>query len=75
MMSKRLAPSAFSTSSVSGSMVARPVATLTTIGKNEITKAVSTGGSQPTPNQITRIGTTATLGMELNPTSSGLSPA
>ncbi len=43
-------------------MVARPVATFTTMGKNEMTKAVSTGGSQPTPNQMTRIGTTATFG-------------
>ena len=71
MMSSATAPSARSTSSVSGSMVAMPVATFTTIGKNEIRKAVSTGGSQPTPNQITRIGTTATFGIELKPTSSG----
>ena len=71
MMSHFLAPSAFITSSSSGSMVARPVATLTTMGKNEIRKAVSTGGTQPTPNQMMRIGTTATFGMALKPTSSG----
>jgi hypothetical protein len=71
MMSRLDAPSARRTSSVSGSIVARPVATLTTIGKNEIRNAVSTGGCQPTPNQITRIGTTATLGMALKPISSG----
>jgi hypothetical protein len=67
MMSSFLAPSARSTSSVSGSMVARPVATFTTIGKNEIRKAVSTAGTVPMPNQMTRIGTSATLGMALNP--------
>ena len=44
------------------------------MGKNEITKAVITAGSEPTPTQITRIGTTATLGMELKPTSSGYNP-
>ena len=71
MMSSFDAPRAFSTSSVSGSMVARPVATFTTIGKNEIRKAVRTAGIQPTPNQITRIGTTATFGIALKPTSSG----
>ncbi len=65
------APSPFSTSSVSGSMVASPVATFTTIGKNEIMNAVMTAGIQPTPNQMTRIGTTATFGIELKPTRSG----
>ena len=70
-MSHFEAPSARRTSSVSGSIVAMPVATFTTIGKNEIRKAVNTGGSQPTPNQNTRIGTTATLGIELKPTRSG----
>ena len=44
MMSSFDAPSARSTSSSSGSVVARPVATLTTIGKNEIRNAVSTAG-------------------------------
>ena len=75
MMSHFLAPSAFITSSSSGSMVERPVATLTTIGKNEIRKAVMTGGIQPTPNHRIRIGTTATFGMALKPTSSGWVPA
>ena len=70
-MSRFEAPSARSTSSISGSTVAMPVATLTTMGKNEIRKAVITGGTQPTPNQNTRIGTTATFGIELKPTSSG----
>src|SRR5215831_10492353 len=49
MMSSFLAPSARSTSSSSGSMVASPVATFTTIGKNEIRKAVSTAGTMPMP--------------------------
>jgi hypothetical protein len=71
MMSRFEAPSALKTSSISGSTVAMPVATFTTMGKNEIRKAVITGGTQPTPNQNTRIGTTATLGMELKPTRSG----
>ncbi len=44
MMSSLLAPSARSTSSSSGSMVARPVATFTTIGKNEIRNAVRIAG-------------------------------
>ena len=71
MMSSLEAPSAFSTSSSSGSMVARPVATLTTIGKNEIRNAVSTAGTKPMPNHSTRIGTTATFGMALKPIISG----
>ncbi len=75
MMSHFLAPSAFMTSSSSGSMVERPVATFTTMGKNEIRKAVITGGIHPTPNHRIRIGTTATLGIALNPTSSGCVPA
>jgi hypothetical protein len=41
------------------------------MGKNEIRNAVSTGACVPMPNQITRIGTTATLGMALKPMSSG----
>ena len=56
-------------------MVERPVATFTTIGKNEIRNAVMTGGTHPTPNHRIRIGTTATLGMALKPTSSGCVPA
>ena len=43
-------------------LMVRPVATLTTIGKKEIRKAVRTAGIQPMPNHNTRIGTTATLG-------------
>jgi hypothetical protein len=42
-ISTRVAPRARSTSSSSGSRVARPVATLTTMGKNEIRKAVPEG--------------------------------
>ncbi len=41
------------------------------IGKNEIRNAVITAGTAPMPNQITRIGTTATFGMELKPISAG----
>jgi len=55
------APRLLSTSIISGSMVARPVATLTTIGKKLMTPAVMTAGSAPTPTQIIRIGTIATL--------------
>ena len=47
------------------------MATLTTIGKNEITKAVITAGKVPMPNQITRMGMIATFGMLLNPIKSG----
>ncbi len=71
MMSSLLAPSALSTSSNSGSMVASPVATFTTIGKKEIRKAVSTAGTKPMPNHSTKIGTSATFGMALNPIISG----
>ena len=71
MMSNFDPPSARSTSSISGSMVARPVATLTTIGKNEIRNAVRIAGISPLPNHSTRIGTTATLGTALKPTISG----
>ena len=67
----RLAPSAFSTSSISGSVVASPVATLTMIGKMHVTIAVKIAGTAPEPNQSTRIGTTATFGIEENPTSNG----
>src|SRR4030095_4958113 len=69
--SSRVAPSAGSTSSSSGSSVASPVATLTTIGKKQIRNAVRTAGTVPMPNQTTRIGTNAALGMLLNATSSG----
>ncbi|MNX71508.1 hypothetical protein D3C86_1028250 [compost metagenome] len=71
MISIFFAPSARSTSSVSGSMVASPVATFTTMGKKEIRKAVNTAGTVPMPNQMTRIGTSATFGMALKPIISG----
>ena len=67
----REAPRERSTSSSSGSRVARPVATLTTTGKKEIRKAVRMAGTVPMPNHTTSTGTKATLGMELKPTSSG----
>ena len=67
MMSRLCAPNARSTSSSSGSRVASPVATLTTIGKNEIRNAVRMAGGEPMPNQSTRIGTTATFGTQLKP--------
>ena len=66
-----VAPSAFSTSSSSGSVVASPVAILTTIGKKQIDSAVSTAGTVPEPNHSTKIGTSATFGIEEKPTSSG----
>ncbi len=70
-MSRGLAPSERRTSSISGSTVANPVATLTAIGKKLIRNAVSTAGTTPMPNQMTRTGTIATLGIELKPTSMG----
>src|ERR1700733_5707615 len=69
--SYRDAPSTRSTSFISGSTLASPAATLTTIGKNEITKAVMIAGTVPIPDQITIRGTTATFGIELNPINSG----
>jgi hypothetical protein len=42
------------------------VATFTTIGKNEIRNAVKIAGMVPMPNQMMRIGTTATFGIALN---------
>ena len=65
------APSARSTSSSSGSVVASPVATFTTIGKNEIRKAVMMAGISPSPNHRISTGTTATFGTELKPISTG----
>src|SRR6056297_3707642 len=65
------APSVLSTSSSSGSVVASPVAMFTTMGKTQITIAVSTAGVVPDPNQSTKIGTTATFGIDENPTSRG----
>ncbi len=43
----------------------------TTIGKKQIDKAVKTAGTVPEPNQSTKIGTTATFGIEENPISKG----
>ena len=59
------------TSSSSGSVVASPAATFTTIGKTHRIIAVSTAGTVPAPNHSTKIGTTATLGMLEKPISSG----
>ena len=59
------------TSSSSGSVVARPVATFTTIGKMHMIMAVRIAGTVPAPNHSTKIGTTATFGIEAKPTSSG----
>ena len=47
------------------------MATLTTTGKMLITIDVKMAGTVPEPNQTTNSGTTATLGMLENPTSSG----
>ncbi len=70
-MSSLLALSARITSSSSGSVVASPVATFTTIGKMHRIIAVSTAGTVPAPNHSTKIGTTATFGMLEKPISSG----
>ena len=70
-MSRFFAPSTRSTSSSSGSVFARPVATLTTTGKMLITIEVRIAGTVPAPNHTTKIGTTATFGMLEKPTSSG----
>ncbi len=48
-----------------------PVATFTTTGKMQMIIAVRMAGTVPAPNQRTKIGTSATLGMEEMPTSSG----
>ncbi len=69
--SQRLAPSTRSTSSSSGSSVARPVAMLTMIGKKLIRKAVRMAGPTPMPNHTTRIGTKAALGSALKAVISG----
>ena len=65
------APRERKTSSNSGSTVAKPAATFTTIGKKANMNAVIIAGGVPIPNQITKIGTIATLGTELNAISSG----
>ena len=62
-ISSLVALSARMTSSSSGSVVASPVATFTTMGKMHRIIAVSTAGMVPAPNQSTKIGTTATFGM------------
>ena len=54
-----------------GEPVAMPVATFTTIGKKQSDSDVSTAGTVPEPNQRTKIGTTATLGIDEKPISSG----
>ena len=59
------------TSSNSGSTVAMPVETFTTIGKMQIIIAVRIAGTVPAPNHKTKIGTTATFGMDEIPTSRG----
>ena len=70
-MSNLLAFNARMTSSSSGSVVASPVATFTTMGKTQRIIAVNTAGMVPAPNQRTKIGTTATFGMLEKPTSNG----
>src|SRR5262249_62207568 len=70
-MSSLLAPSALSTSSSSGSVVARPVATFTTIGKKQMMSEVRTAGTVPGPDQATRIGIIATFWIEEKTMSSG----
>src|SRR5690242_10202791 len=66
-ISQRDAPRERSTSRISGSMVARPVAIFTAMGKNAMLQAVIIAGTVPIPNQMTMIGTKATFGIELNP--------
>src|ERR1700727_106298 len=70
-ISNFVARSVFITSASSGSVAARPVATLTTIGKMHMIIAVRIAGTVPAPNHSTKIGTTATLGIEENPTTIG----
>ncbi len=70
-ISQRLALSYRITSSSTGSTVAIPVDTLTTMGKMQMIIAVRMAGTVPAPNHKTKIGTTATLGMEEIPTNSG----
>ncbi len=70
-MSRCEAPSDRITSSSSGSMVAKAVATFATTGKNDSMNAVTTAGTVPVPNQMTKIGTSAAFGTLLNATRSG----
>ena len=69
--SQRLAPSTRSTSSSSGSRVAKPVAMFTMMGKKLIKNAVRIAGPMPMPNHTTRMGTKAALGRALKPVMSG----
>ena len=64
--SQRLAPSTRSTSSSSGSSVARPVAMFTVIGKKLIRNDVRMAGPAPMPSHTTRMGMKAALGSALN---------
>src|SRR6218665_1571237 len=73
--SRRVAPSTRSTSCNSGSSVARPVATLTMIGKKLIRNAVRMAGTAPMPNQTTKMGTSAALGSALQAVITGRSAA
>ena len=59
------------TSSSSGSVVASPVAMFTTTGKIAMIIAVRIAGTVPEPKYRTKIGTTATFGIDEKPTSSG----
>ena len=65
------APSARSTSSSSGPIVATPGATFTRIGRMASMKAVIIAGISPIQNQITKTGMMADFGTELNPISNG----
>src|SRR5262245_66483774 len=58
-------------SSSSGEVERNPVAVSTTAGKNAITKAMANLDSIPVPNQTSRIGATATFGIDWLATSSG----
>ena len=73
--SQRLAPSTRSTSSSSGSSVARPVAMLTVMGKKLMRKAVRMAGVTPMPNHTIRMGTMAALGTALKAVISGYTAA
>src|ERR1044071_6149987 len=58
-------------SSSSGDVERRPVAVSTTTGKKAITKAIASFDLMPVPNQTSRIGATATFGMDWLATRSG----
>ena len=63
------------TSSISGSIVARPVATLTTMGKKASENAVNTAGRTPIPHHNTKSGNNATLGIALKATKQWINSA